>query len=131
GGDVVGTQVLAGYDTVLSAVDGNAGIGGGSVGRDWVASDLVAGVRADDNPNPPNVFGDANDEPINLIGGAPGPLARIGSVAIGGVVAGTAEPADHFGFVAQRIGSFRARGAVAPPTTPLNPPRVHLSPPPS
>src|SRR5262249_11296765 len=108
-------QILAGYDPALTAQRGSGSIGTVSVGRDWIASDLVAGATADDDPNPPNVFGDADD--VSFISGVNLPFARIGSITIQGIVVGTAVGMDHFGFVAPVIGSFRSRGFTALLTT--------------
>jgi hypothetical protein len=113
GGRVELALVLAGYspDSITAGSNGNASIGAVGVGRDWVASSLAAGVWDADL----NGFGTAGDAVINNTGDAI--LARIASVTIGGAVAGTAaDPSDHFGFVAQRIGSFRTAGFVAPLT---------------
>jgi hypothetical protein len=40
-------------------------------------------------------------------------VQRIVSVSVGGVVVGTASATDHFGFVAQQVGSFHALGFTA------------------
>src|SRR5262249_37331872 len=127
-GDVVRAQILAGYRTDLSAGGVSASIVTVSVGRDWVASDLVAGAGEDDNPNPPHFFADDDDEAFAGDGGGNHPFARIGSVAIKGIVAGSAVEGYHFGFVAQKIGSFRSRGFVGPLTSGLTCDVIELSP---
>jgi hypothetical protein len=69
--------------------------------RDWIGSDLVAGVRPIDAN-----FGN-NDE---LIPGGNATVAKIASIVIHGQVLGTPAATnglDHFGFVAQQVGSFR------------------------
>ena len=59
-------------------------------------------------------FGNANDA---LIAGAGAIVARIASIKIGGLVAGTgALTNDHFGFVAEAIGSFKSFNYTAPLT---------------
>ena len=58
-------------------------------------------------------FGDADDQLIPA-GSSDGLIARIASITIKGRVIGTSTPTnDHFGFVAQQIGSFEALGFVA------------------
>ncbi len=117
GGRVQHAQILAGYDDDANdALNGNASIGAVSVGGDWFASDLVAGAQDDASAARTDPFGDADDQP--------GPLstliARIARIAIGGVVAGTATAGDHFGFVAEQIGSFKSFGFTAALTPGLN-----------
>ena len=54
-------------------------------------------------------FGDAHDTIIGL-----GSIFnRIASIVIGGLVAGTAAPGDHFGFSSANIGSFKSVGFTA------------------
>ena len=115
--------ILAGYDIFLAALNADAQIGAVKVGGDWVASNLVAGVQnlgADNavggsGANADNVnFGDSRD---NLIaGGSANIVARIASIAIKGIVIGSTTVADHFGFTAGQIGSFKA-GTIAAPLT--------------
>jgi hypothetical protein len=109
GGRVELAQIFAGYDTSLATQDGDASVGPVKVGHDWIASDLVAGARVDSNPAAPNVFGDADDEPIFGITGGFGQLV---SVEIKGVVVGTTL-VDHFGFVAPEIIAFKSLGFTA------------------
>jgi len=88
------------------------------VRRDWIASNLVAGIRnlgADDNfggtgQDADNVnYGDAHDTYIGL-----GSIFnRIASIVIGGTVVGTAGGGDHFGFSSVQIGSFKSLGFTA------------------
>ncbi len=80
------------------------------VSGDWTASNLVAGVMntASSNAN----FGNMNDASIGA--GSPGIIAKIASIAIGGVVTGTVGGTDHFGFSAQQIGSFTIAGTAIP-----------------
>jgi hypothetical protein len=106
---VENARILAGYSIGLSPVNGDAQIGAVTVGGDWVASTIVAGVHdgADD------LFGTVDDAVI--AGGTPGIVSRITSIKIGGAAYGTpaASGADHFGFVAQQIGSFKCLGYTA------------------
>lgn len=114
GGRVENTRFLAGYgfgNLIPNPTSGDAQIGAVRIGKDWVASSIVAGVSNTASNNAS--FGDANDA---LIGAGVG--SRIASVRIGGLVYGTpaASGADHFGFSARHIGSFRSLGFVAPLT---------------
>lgn len=102
-GSVSGSRILAGYDLDGTGVNPDAQIGSVRVGGNWSASDLVAGVAAPTGAG----FGEASNAAISG-DDRPGIVAQIGSVTIGGTVTGTADVAsDHFGFVAQRILSFK------------------------
>jgi hypothetical protein len=111
GGRVERAQVLAGYDTNLTPLNGNAQIGVVAVGGDWVASDLVAGVQDGGAAG----FGDAGD---TIIPG--GTIAKIASITIKGVVVGTAAGGDRFGFESRTIGSFKAAGVTIPLVSPVS-----------
>src|SRR5260370_9836038 len=98
------TNILAGYDVDGNPVNGDAQIGDVIVDRDWIASNLVAGVMAGAD----GLFGTADDAIIP--GGSPGIIARINSITINGQVSGTpaaVNSTDHFGIVAEEIGSLR------------------------
>jgi hypothetical protein len=105
GGRVEQSQILAGYDTVLVAKNADAQIGFVRVGGDWVASNLVAGAVTGSG----GFFGDANDVEISGAGTTDqaGIVSKIASILIKGQVIGTTIGGDHFGFVAQQIGSFK------------------------
>lgn len=120
GGRVEFAQVLAGFNTNLTPENGNASVGAVSVGGDWIASSIAAGVRDTNGDG----FGNDDDTLINNAGDAI--VAQIASVTIGGVVAGTAADRDHFGFVAEQIGSFRVGGVAVGLTD--NPEVIELSP---
>jgi len=124
GGRVEETRIRAGYDTDLSAVNGNARIGAVSVGGDWIASILSAGVKAGND----GVFGTDDDEVINNSSDAL--VAKIASIKIKGAVVGTdatVSDTDHFGFIAQQIGSFKSLGFTAHLTSATDP-AIELSP---
>jgi hypothetical protein len=72
-----------------------------SVGGNWVASSLAAGV----DPGPDGVFG-TEDDALASPHPPDAPVSRIGSVVIRGEVKGTRAPDDHFGFAAQQIDAF-------------------------
>jgi hypothetical protein len=102
-GAVSGSRILAGYDLDGTGVNPDAQIGSVQVGGNWSASDLVAGVTAPTGTG----FGEAGNAAISG-DDRPGIVSQIGSVTIGGTATGTADvTTDHFGFVAQRILSFK------------------------
>jgi hypothetical protein len=121
GGRVEFAQILAGFNEVRNPIRASAQIGPVSIGGDWIASSIVAGVEnygangiddgggSDDNLN----FGDANDHIIN---NAADSIAKIASIKIKGRVIGSATAGDHFGFVSHTIGSFKAGGVTVPLT---------------
>jgi hypothetical protein len=124
GGRVEEARFRAGYDTDLSAVNGTASIGAVQVGGDWLASILSAGVK----PGTDGVFGTADDEVINNTSDAI--MAKIASIKIKGAVVGTdpsVSDTDHFGFIAQQIGSFKSLGVAAHLTSATDP-AIELSP---
>ena len=98
GGSVLNTKILAGFDREAQPANADVQIGAVSVTNDWIASDLVAGVRAIDP-----FFGNGD----GLIAGGNAILSKIASIVIGGQALGTVAPGDHFGFVAEQIGSFK------------------------
>jgi len=90
-----------------SVRNADAQIGPVVIGHDWIASDLVAGAVDGGNG-----FGNLLDAKIS--GGGVKDVAtvfsRITSIVIGGQVLGTVGGTDHFGFVAENIGSFKVKG---------------------
>lgn len=130
GGSVARADINAG-----DSFNPNASIGAVTVGGDWIASSLVAGVKnlGQDNmsggngANADNVnFGDTHDVSST---GSPvdGIIARIASISIKGTVAGTAAAGDHFGFVSQQIGAVKIGGTVLARTSATDAP-FELSP---
>jgi hypothetical protein len=98
--------------------NGNAQIGSVTVGGDWIASSIAAGVEnwggndvdengaGDDNIR----FGDSHDhliDPSALLG-------KIASITIKGIVIGTQSFTDHFGFVSHAIGRLKINGSLIP-----------------
>jgi hypothetical protein len=103
-GSVTDSEFLAGY-RLDAAVNADAQIGAVVVTGAWTRSSLVAGVVDTDADG----FGDADDTAI--AGGSDRIVSRIASVIIGGTVTGSdASTADHFGFVAQKVGTFKIAG---------------------
>jgi len=106
-GRVVFTNILAGYDPNATAVNGEASIGAVTVGQDWIASNLVAGVAADNH----GLFGTPGDTEIGGAETTEDLLARIARILIKGQVLGTPSTSgDHFGFVAEEINAFSVGG---------------------
>jgi hypothetical protein len=100
GGSVNHAQILVGYDLSAAAVNGDVRIGTLTVGRDWIASNLVVGAHAGDD----GFFGTEDDATISQ---ASSVIAKIAWIRIKGSAAGTFGGTDHFGFVAEEIGSFQ------------------------
>jgi hypothetical protein len=111
GGQVSNTRILAGYDVLGLPVNADAQIGNVRVAGDWTASVLAAGVAAGTD----GLFGTADDRLIESAGGG-STIAKIASIIITGAVEGTADSDDHFGFVAERIGSFSSAAGALPLT---------------
>ncbi len=103
GGNVSNAQILAGYDRTGAAINADASIGEVRIGRDWIASNLIAGASAGAD----GLFGTDDDA---LISGGNAIVARIASIIIEGTASGTAAADDHFGFVAEQIAAFQAGG---------------------
>jgi hypothetical protein len=110
GGSVVSSSILAG----ISGTPGVVKIGAVTVGGDWIASNLSAGASQ---------TGDGYGNADNVLVAT---SSQITSIAIAGIVSGTASTGDHFGFDAESIGSFKLGGAAV--TLPAAPGSVALSP---
>jgi hypothetical protein len=111
GGRVERALILAGYDVFGNPVNGQASIGAVKVGGDWVASSLVAGAMS---LLPGFNFGTATDTEIGGLEPSEDRIAQIASITIGGQAIGTVGGTDHFGFVAERVGSLSVGGTVIP-----------------
>jgi hypothetical protein len=104
-GDAAFAQFLAGYDSARQPINADAAIGKITIGGNLRASDIVAGATA----GPNHLFGDADDE---AIAGGNAVIARIARIQIGISVNGTELIAgDHFGIVAENVGSMRIGSA--------------------
>ncbi len=102
-GGVRGADILAGYNRGGGPANADVQIGAVTVGRDWIGSDLVAGVQTGGD----GFFGNGDQ----LIPAGNGILSRIAAIVIKGQALGTVTPAtDHFGFVAEQIASFTVGG---------------------
>ncbi len=107
GGNLAFTDILAGYAPDRSAVNADVQIGSVTVGRDWLASNLIAGVLGD----PDSGFGTAND---SLIPGGNSTTSKIAAVLIKGQALGLDGSLETFGIEAQQLTSIRAGGHTAP-----------------
>jgi hypothetical protein len=110
--------ILAGVDPVTwyayQPVDADAQIGSVTIGGDWIASSIAAGVVAGVAG-----FGSADDTKMSGQGVRDDPTvsSEIRSITIGGQIEGTANSGDHFGFVAEEVGRLKVAGtniALAP-----------------
>ena len=110
GGRVEFANFLAGYSfaalapNTLLGTNGDAQIGIVKVTGTWAASNLVAGATN----TSPTAFGDGNDASIGA--GTVAIKSSITSITISGGIFGTPNSlssADHFGFVAEKIGSIK------------------------
>ncbi len=109
GGSVTKTRIEAGYDTAGNAINADASIGSVRIGADWIASDLIAGVKDGGDGYFGNV-GLAIDDTV-IPGGNPAILAKIGSITIGGQIIGTPSlNGDSYAFAAEMIGSMKIGG---------------------
>ncbi len=104
-GSVTGSRILAGYDVIGTAVNGDASVGRVTVGHDWIASTLAVGIRAGDD----GLFGTSDDKLISGNNRAE-VVAKIARIVVGGSVEGSAADMDHFGFIAQKIAGFSSGG---------------------
>ena len=109
-GDVVRSQILAGYGQDGLPINGDAGLGRIVIGGNFEASSIVAGATAGAD----GLFGNDDDA---LIAGGNDVVAKIASITIRGMGLGTAAGADHFGIVAEEIGKLKIDGERAPLTS--------------
>jgi hypothetical protein len=110
--NVVDALVLAGYDVNGNGVDADASINSIAVDGNWTASSVEAGT----GPGLDGRIGTGDD--VNLSGAGvkhnPNLHSIISNITIGGQVAGTVGGTDHFGFVADEIGSLSVGGTSYP-----------------
>lgn len=107
--------IHAGYTGLfLGGANADAQIGTVTVGGDWIASSLVAGAEAGLD----GFFGTPDDSKITsqdvIVKDVPNVLSKITSLTIGGEVIGTDFTSDHFGFVAELIGSLSINSNLIP-----------------
>ena len=129
GGSVLNSRILGGPDSQSGAVkNGDAGLGAVTVGGNWIASSIVAGITnygadhdsggGDDDLS----FGNSDDHLISLGTPSATVLSAIASITIKGFATGTLGGADTFGFIAQQIGAVKVGArtyTLAPGTDPI------------
>ncbi len=109
GGDFEHALILAGYGNNNTPTNGHAQIGAISVGGDWIASSVTAGLLTRAGATDAlGVFGNGDDVFINA--GPAGVIASIASITIKGRAVGSQETGDHFGIVAEQIGTVTVGG---------------------
>ncbi|MGB8169023.1 MAG: integrin alpha [Chthoniobacteraceae bacterium] len=109
GGGFTHGLIRAGFDGFDNPTNGHAQIGAITVGRDWVASSVTAGLTSRVNAPDPSVdFGNGDD--VFAPSGPAGVVASIASITIKGRAAGSLEPGDRYGIVAEMIGSVTLGG---------------------
>jgi hypothetical protein len=99
-GDVRFARILAGFDFDLNPANADASIGAVSVGRDWVASNLVAGAQD------AGAGGFGIGDTLQGVGNTT-LVARIVGITVKGDANGSLVAGDHFGFVAQQIDKLK------------------------
>lgn len=105
GGQVGHTVFQAGaLGSSPAFANADAKIGKIVVGEGWYSSSVVAGATNPDFPS----FGNADDE--SFAGGNDRLLSSISSIVIGGPALGSVAGGDHFGFVAQKLGTISIGG---------------------
>jgi hypothetical protein len=113
-GNMERAEILAGYNTDTTGqtitrgtpVNGDASIGAVRIGKDMIASDIVAGIA----PGSDGFFGDSNDAAISGAGklNRANLISKISSIIIAGKGSGTAAADNgHFGIVAQQVVSVK------------------------
>ena len=92
----------------IGSRNADAQIGPVIVGGDWIASSMAAGATAGAD----GFFGNNDDTKMSGVGvkDMPTVSSKITSIVIGGQVLGSAAGGDHYGFVAENIGSFKLKG---------------------
>jgi hypothetical protein len=123
-GSAFNAKILAGYspDTQPSylgtAVNADAQIGSVTIGGDWVASDLIAGIA----PGADGFFGDATDAKLAGVGvrDRADVISKISSIVVVGRVFGTREAASafHSGIGAEQVVSLKVGGTSLIPLLP-------------
>lgn len=109
GGDFERALILAGYGANNVPTNGHAQIGAISVGGDWIASSVTAGLLTHTGAtNVLGVFG--NDDDVFIDAGPAGVIASIASITIKGRAIGSLETGDFYGIVAEQVGSVKVGG---------------------
>lgn len=99
-GSVTNGLITGGIRNDLVVENADPKLGAVTIGGDWVASTIAAGVDRGADMR----YGTADDT-VPATGTTP--IARIAAITIKGQVLGTTAAGDHFGFVAQGIGPVK------------------------
>jgi len=104
--------IEAGYGVNGATISGDAQIGPVTVGGDFIASDIIAGVKVQTAGTD---FGTSTDSLIATPIITPsvatdGIFSKIASITIGGQIEGTVATGDSFGIEAQKIGPITVGG---------------------
>ncbi|MHA3772724.1 beta strand repeat-containing protein [Verrucomicrobiota bacterium sgz303538] len=115
GGSVAFAEISAGFERVgtllgSSVSNPDARIGSLSVGGNWFASSVSAGVA----PGNDGYFGTSDDLFAPTTNKQTRVVSAIAQIVIGGQVRGTSMESDYFGFVAGQIGKMSVGGASIP-----------------
>ncbi|WP_146855568.1 DUF4394 domain-containing protein, partial [Brevifollis gellanilyticus] len=106
GGTMQNAQILSGYAVNGAPSNPDASIGAVTVGGNFIASSIVAGSIT----NVDGQFGSADDVKI-FEAAADTVFSSIASVTIKGYASGTAAASDHYGIVAEKIGTVKVGAA--------------------
>jgi len=107
-GRVEYAQILAGVLPSGTAANADAQVGPVTVGGDWIASSIAAGVA----PGPDGYFGNADDVKFTgVMKDVVGVSSRIVSLTIAGQALGTlSSPRDAYGVVAENVSAVKIGG---------------------
>jgi hypothetical protein len=109
--DLAYAEILAGYtlgwNGTRVASNADAQIGAVTVGRDWIASSVVAGVVSGNG-----YYGDGDANEGKIVGDkdVAGVSSRIGRVTIGREPAATPNAGDTYGIMAETVGAVKVAG---------------------
>jgi hypothetical protein len=107
-GHVSFADILCGYDYTFfggnARTNANAKIGAVTLGGNWTASNLVAGVDVGAD----GLFGTADDG--TTVAGSDTYTSKIGPITIFGSARGTNGGADHFGIIAEKVSALSIDG---------------------
>jgi hypothetical protein len=108
GGGTKFLEILAGAQSTNGPFENaDAQIGSVRIDGNCYATSIAAGINSGNG-----YFGDTGDYGLASYNDQAAIFSRIASIVIGGAVDGTGTPGDHFGFVAEHIGSLKIGGSI-------------------